>query len=135
MPAKLTNTSYASLRSGKRISLADTSPIATPLTMYLETTNICNFKCVYCPESFADFEEKSGGRHRLSLNDFSLVAEQIRALGVPKVLNSYMMGEPFANPKTIDFIRIATATRLAERICVTTNGSLFLDSDNRRVAR
>ncbi len=36
-----------------------------------------------------------------------------------------MMGEPFANPRTIDFIRIATATRLAERICVTTNGSLF----------
>jgi hypothetical protein len=53
MSEKTPNAAYASLRSGNRISLADTSPIAAPLTIYLETTNICNFKCIYCPDTLA----------------------------------------------------------------------------------
>lgn len=125
MSDKAFKTSYAKLRTGNRISLVDESPIAAPLTIYLEPTNICNFKCVYCPESFSDFEKKTGGFHQLSLPDFHRIADQIRELGAPKVLNFYMMGEPFANKNTIDFIRIAMNTRLAERICVTTNGSLL----------
>jgi hypothetical protein len=38
MSEKTPNAAYASLRSGNRISLADTSPIAAPLTIYCPDT-------------------------------------------------------------------------------------------------
>jgi len=48
---------YAQLKTGPRISLADQVPLRGPLSIFVEPTNICNFKCVFCPESFSNYEE------------------------------------------------------------------------------
>jgi MoaA/NifB/PqqE/SkfB family radical SAM enzyme len=97
------------------------------MAIYMEPTNICNFKCVYCPESFPDFKERSGGLHRLDTAGFSSVADQILALGRLKVLHFYMMGEPFVNRALPDFIRVAVDRGIADRTCVTTNATLLDD--------
>lgn len=127
-----TNAPYSTLRQGKRIDLVEASPLPAPLTIYLEPTNICNFKCVYCPESFPDFSERSGGLHRLDAQGFALVSHQISELGRVKVLHFYMMGEPFVNRALPDFIRAATDARIAERTCVTSNATLL---DTRTIDR
>ena len=116
---------YTELREQKRIKLSDSVPLASPFTIYVEPTNICNFKCHYCPESFDYFEEKSGGFFKMDLNSFSIVTDQIKTMGKLKVLNFYMMGEPFANPSLVEFIHIAVKKEVADRICVTSNGTLI----------
>jgi len=70
MPDKLP---YSGLRTAPRTSLRDAVPLRAPFTIYVEATNICNFKCVYCPESFDDFEQRSGGLSRLDLAAFEKI--------------------------------------------------------------
>jgi len=118
---------YSELRRGTRISLVDGSPLPAPMAVYLEPTNICNFKCVYCPESFADFEERSGGLHRLDMTGFDSIARQILQLGQLKVLNFYMMGEPLVNRALPEMIQRAVELHVSERTALTTNATL-LDS-------
>lgn len=50
---------YSALRKAPRIDLVSSIPLAGPLAVYVEPTNLCNFKCVFCPESFANFKEQS----------------------------------------------------------------------------
>ncbi len=128
---------YGSLRQGQRVDLARSVPLRQPLSLYVEPTNICNFKCKFCPESFADFEERSGGFHSLSVEDFTKIAEDVVSLtqgaGV-KTLNFYMMGEPLINRDLPEFIAIARAMGVAERLIVTSNGSLLKGSRAKALA-
>jgi MoaA/NifB/PqqE/SkfB family radical SAM enzyme len=95
------------------------------MAIYLEPTNICNFRCLYCPESFSDFKERTGGLSRLDAAGFAAVSDQILALGRLKVLHFYMMGEPFVNKALPDFIAAAKERQIADRISVTTNATLL----------
>jgi radical SAM protein with 4Fe4S-binding SPASM domain len=124
---------YSRLRTLPRVSLKDAVPLPGPLTMFVEPTNICNFKCVYCPESFSDFEERSGGLHRMDLATFKRIADQIAEIGPIKTLNFYMMGEPLVNKSLPRFIRIAKEKNATERVCVTTNATLLKENIAREI--
>ncbi len=119
---------YASLRTQKRIDLVEAIPLKGPLSVYIEPTNICNFKCIFCPESFSDYEERAGGLFRLSPEDFAHIAEQIKNIGTVETLNFYMMGEPLANKHLIEYIESAKCQALGRKLILTSNGSL-LNSD------
>ena len=125
--------SYTKLRGAPRTLLRDAVPLPAPFTIYVEPTNICNFKCVYCPESFEDFEQRSGGLTRMDLQGFERVSDQIKAMGGIKTLNFYMMGEPLVNRDVPQFIEIARQKQIAERIIVTSNGSLLVEETARRI--
>ena len=43
-----------------RINLCEKIPLAHPLVIHLETTNKCNFRCKFCPESDANYSQLSG---------------------------------------------------------------------------
>jgi MoaA/NifB/PqqE/SkfB family radical SAM enzyme len=102
------------------------SPIHAPLSIYIEPTNICNFKCSFCPESFGDFLQIQGGNHSLTLDDWEKIASSIENLpNKVKTINFYMMGEPLSNPLTPFFIGEARKRGLAEKIILTSNGSLL----------
>jgi radical SAM protein with 4Fe4S-binding SPASM domain len=120
-------TAYSKLRQdpAKRISLVDASPLPHPLTIFVEPTNVCNFKCSYCPESFTDYGERAGGLFRLGVPDFERICDQILELGPLKTLNLYMMGEPFVNRNLPDLIAMAKDKGVADRVVVTSNGTLI----------
>lgn len=42
-----------------------------------------------------------------------------------KQMGLFWMGEPFLNKKIFDFIRLAKESNVAEKILITTNGSLI----------
>lgn len=117
--------SYASLRNATRQKLSDIVPLSAPFTIYLELTNICNFKCSFCPMHFEDYREISGGDFTLSDADIKKIYTDIKELGRLKTLNLYMLGEPFVNRKLPDYIALAKNMDIAERIIVTTNGTLL----------
>ena len=116
---------YAQLKTGPRVRLADQVPLRGPLSVYVEPTNICNFKCVFCPESFSNYEEKAGGLFQMKPHDFERVAEQIGRIGTVKTLNFYMMGEPFVNRSLLDYVRLAKREGICDRVIVTSNGTLI----------
>lgn len=117
---------YTALCKQPRIDL-NTSPLAAPLNLYVETCNQCNYRCSCCPESRADFFEKQNGKHVLGWADWESVAAKIEEFGPKPVLKSlhfYMLGEPLLNRATTEFIFDATRRCLAEKTILTTNGVL-----------
>src|SRR5664280_3571791 len=110
---------YTYYQSAKRIELSQLVPLPGPMTIFLEPTNICNFKCVFCPESFSDYKEQAGGLFQLSLPDYQMVAREIKELGTVKVINFYMLGEPFVNKRLPEFITIAKRDSVSERVTVS----------------
>ena len=61
----------------------------------------------------------------MSLASFETVAQQIKALATVKTLNFYMMGEPFVNRQLPQFISIAKTENIADKVIVTSNGTLI----------
>lgn len=119
------NNGYSALRSQPRQPLADIVPLAAPFTVYLELTNICNFKCEFCPMHLNEYREIVGGESTLGAEDIRKIYSDIGELGRLKTLNLYMLGEPFVNRKITDYISLAKQMDIAERIIVTTNGTLI----------
>ena len=118
---------YTSLQS-ERIDLSTHIPLVKPFTIYIEPTNICNFKCKFCPQSLENFREESGGVYSLSEQNFYIILEQIKEFQKISTLNLHYMGEPFVNKNIIKFIRLAKEANISKKIIVTSNGSLIKEN-------
>ncbi len=116
-----------------RVDLSSLLPLPAPLSLFVEPTNVCNFRCQFCPESFVDYESQAGGRRTMSLEDFRKVCADIKALGRLKVLRFYMLGEPLLHRELEEFIRHAKDQDVAERIEVTSNGSALTPERSRKL--
>lgn len=117
---------YSDLRKKPRVDLARSIPLAGPLSVYIEPTNICNFKCRFCPESFSSYQEDAGGLFTMSQADHGSIIDQLKEFGTVKTLNYYMMGEPLVNKDLFNMINEAKIKNVSERIILTSNGSLLL---------
>jgi len=94
--------------------------IITPLPegIFVEITNICNFKCDFCPSSFS---KRSPGFMQFDM--FKKIVDEAKEAGV-KYINLWLLGEPGLHPKILKFIQYAQNKDLW--IAFITNGSLFL---------
>lgn len=117
-----------------RIKLADSIPLVHPLTVHIETTNRCNFKCRYCPESLDNYGDLVGGMQTMSMVDFRTICSQLKKLGTISVVRLWIMGEPLLNPLLPEFIRVLKdfdGDKIAERVEVTTNASALTEEKSR----
>lgn len=98
-----------------------------PEDISIEVTNICNFRCSFCPQSdpnHADIVPRS----QLSQEDLRIFMEKIRAAGVrTEVLHWTLDGEPFVHKGFHDLCRIAAEYDFNNHI-FSTNG-FFLSAD------
>ena len=124
---------YSKLQDPKRNTLASQLPLAQPWSMYLELTNRCNFKCVFCPESIENYAEKVGGLSALTMDQFKKICSDSLELGKLKVLRFYMLGEPFLHKELPDMVAHAKQLQMADRIEVTTNGSAITAKNAERI--
>lgn len=87
---------------------------AVPLSAHLELTYACNWRCVFC------YNPRHFDRRGLSLDDWLLVLDDLRALGTLTV--TLTGGEPLRHPR---FFEIAAAVRARSlALKVYTNGAL-----------
>jgi len=105
-----------------RIDLEKAHPIPAPLALWIEPTNVCNFKCVFCPESLPDFSARAGYHQHMKADLWLKIESQLRAIR-PKVIRFFHEGEPFLNRALFHMMRQARES--CDRIEVTTNGSLL----------
>src|ERR1700750_2483405 len=106
----------------RRLLLAtgrDRAP-ALPEIVQIESTNICNAKCVFCPRD--DMHRKQGV---MSLDLFRKIVDECAALGITHVrVHNY--GEPFLDRHLTEKVRYAKSKGIRE-VGMISNGSLITD--------
>ncbi len=117
--------SYPELRTSPRLDLNQAIPLPRPLTIYLEPTNVCNFKCVMCPESSATYGTEAGYYQHMDAMTWQKVFSELKRWGKIKSLKFYFEGEPLLNRALPSMIQQAHDWDLAERLELTTNLSML----------
>lgn len=106
-------------RAVKRLLLAtgrDHAPL--PEIVQIESTNICNAKCVFCPRD--DMERKQGV---MAWDLFTRITDECAALGITHIrLHNY--GEAFVDRKLTEKIAYAKQKGIRE-VGIISNGSLI----------
>ncbi len=114
-----------------RANIADVVPLNSPLSMYIEPTKICNFKCFYCMHSTRDEKdselEKNGFNVANMDMDFykKLVKDIMEFPSQPKRVCFSGLGEPLANKRLPEMIKLLRDSGFEGRIDVISNGSLL----------
>ena len=115
-----------------RTKLEEVIPLATPFVIFLDPSDICNFRCKFCPTGDSKLMKKA--KRPSGLMDFDLYKKIIADLGEfekpIKVLRLYKDGEPLLNPKLANMIRYAKESNCILQIDTTTNASLLNPKKN-----
>lgn len=113
---------------GDRVDLAKSVPLSAPLLVHLETTNRCNFKCRFCPESLETYREEAGGLFIMSNDDFNRIIDQLAAMPTPpRMLNMFTMGEPLMNKSIFTQVRYAKDKLPDTMLTMSSNGALLTE--------
>ena len=86
--------------------------------LHLELTNVCNFKCEFCPDSI--MVRRRGHMH---LDLLTRILDELAATPLTKILAFHLMGEPLIHPQIMTAIDLALERSL--KLHLTTNGSTF----------
>ena len=94
--------------------------------MFVEPTNVCNFRCEFCPESFPDYQEQVGYYQLMPAGTWDRIVEGLCEWGVQlRVMRFYHLGEPLLNPRLPRMLITAKEKGIVARTEVTTNGSML----------
>ncbi len=112
------------LRNGYSYYSRRTKLGPAPVQVSIEPTNICNFRCKFCPQSMSEHADTPRGR--MSLERCRELLERIAGQFYPdrqaRKVSFTHDGEPFVNP---DFpAMLLAASELGYRIKFASNGSL-----------
>ena len=111
-----------------RVELKQEMPLQGPLLVHLETTNRCNFKCTFCPESLENYREQAGGLFQLSNEDYERVIDQLSEMPqTVKMLNLFTMGEPLMNKNIFGQVAYARKKLPQTLIVMSSNGALLTE--------
>ena len=114
---------------GQRLNLEETIPLEGPLLVHIETTNRCNFKCVFCPESDDSYQELAGGYSSMAFEDFKRIVDELSVLGQhPRMINFFVMGEPLMNKRIAEYISYAREVLPQSILVLSTNGALLTEN-------
>ena len=82
--------------------------------IYIETTNICNLNCNFCPKTSRKYEF-------MNVESFEKIIDKIK--GYTNHVYFHLMGEPFLNKNLQRFLEISAQNDL--KVNITTNGTLI----------
>lgn len=108
-------------RLDRRIDLDNCAPLIKPLALYIEPTNICNFHCDFCAQSFPDYFGKAGYKQHISMELYRKVIADAKAMGGIKSVKLYFLGEPTIHPYIGELASLAGT--ISDDVTVTTNGT------------
>ncbi|MBU4601268.1 radical SAM protein [Patescibacteria group bacterium] len=110
-----------------RTKLETVIPLCVPFIIFVDPSDLCNFRCKFCPSGDMALMKKIG--RSLQVMNFELykkIIDDICEFEKPiKVLRLYKDGEPLLNPHFAEMVRYAKEKKCAERVDTTTNASLL----------
>lgn len=110
-----------------REPLAENIPLDTPWVIFVDPSDVCNFRCKFCPSSDVRLlKENNRSLLRMDFNLYKKIVNDICKFDKPiKVLRLYKDGEPLLNPRFADMVNYARESGCCERVDTTTNASLL----------
>lgn len=110
-------------RENKRTPLGEVAPLDTPYNILIETSSLCNAKCIYCAHSQKDDPVFKGN---MSMDIFYKILQDVKEFPHKiKLFEMFGYGEPLCNPRLAEMISIARKADVVDKIAFTTNGLLF----------
>lgn len=115
----------------KRKKLSEIIPLASPLSMYIEPTRLCNFKCFYCMHgtrgvSGGTLEKTGFALKNMDMDLLDRVVEDVMKFrDPPKRICFSGLGEPLMNKNLPLMIKKLRDAGFQNRIDVITNGVLL----------
>ncbi len=82
--------------------------------IYIETTNICNLSCNFCPKTSRELGF-------MDTDDFEIIINKIK--GYTNHIYLHLMGEPFLNKNLESFLKVAKEANI--KVNITSNGTLI----------
>jgi radical SAM protein with 4Fe4S-binding SPASM domain len=107
-----TRVAWESLRTGLSYLLGRQTSWGSPLYFMIETINVCNFRCVYCPQSepAAHF---INGRGIMPLSAFQQVVANLRQAFDVRAISLQRDGEPLLNTRIEQYVAHLTTLGIA----------------------
>jgi len=123
------------LDSENRTVLGEAIPLDTPFVLLVDPSNLCNFRCKFCPTGNHDLIRKTGRyQGNLDFNLFKKIIDDLKDFSNPvKVLRLYKEGEPLINPHFSDMVKYAKDSKRVLKVDTTTNGALLNPALNRQI--
>lgn len=113
------------MKNKNRNVLGEVVPLATPYIVVVEPSGFCNLKCVFCPIN-DDKYKNTIKRKFMEFKLFKKLVEDIKYFpNKLKVLRFIGNGEPLMNSSIVEMIKYAKKKEIAEKIEITTNGTLL----------
>lgn len=121
-----------------RCQLAQNLPLTTPFSIQIDPSNLCNFRCLFCPTGHPHLLRQIG-RSKGQLMSWSLyekLISEIAEFPQPlKTLSLHKDGEPLINPRITEMVLLAREKNIAEKIVILTNASLLTRELSRDLIR
>ncbi|MCI9506651.1 MAG: radical SAM protein [Oscillospiraceae bacterium] len=121
-----------------RLCLGKELPLDMPLSLIIDISEKCNFRCSYCfrakerDESW-DYAAKN---NLMPADSFREIIRQLSAFpGKIKSISLSGHGEPLCNPDIIDMVHALCAANVTERIEMHTNASLLTAKTAEEIAK
>jgi len=124
---------YSQLKAD-RVDLAAAIPLPKPFTILFEPASICNFRCICCYYNTPDvYSHMSKGL--MKVEDFTKIAADLASWEGEKikVIRIIGFGEPFINRNTVEMVKHLKGLEVADRIEITSNGSLLTPAVSRQL--
>lgn len=114
---------------GRQI-LKDAIPLALPLCISLEASNLCNFKCIMCYHGSDRYAEESKPLQNMDASLFMKCVADIRKWcekeeAKVKLIKLYSLGEPLLHPNICDMVRTIKEADICDMLEITSNASLL----------
>ncbi len=111
-------------------------PLRTPLIIYIDPCDTCNFRCKFCPTGNLELMKKTKGRFHGPM-DFSVYCQLIDSLAdfddPIRIIRLYKEGEPLVNPHFADMVAYAKLSPHVQRVDTTTNAALLTPERSRAI--
>lgn len=110
-----------------RTRLETVIPLDTPIVLFVDPADACNFKCRFCPTSDRKLMKEVGRPWRtMSFDLFKKIANDMTKFPAKvEVLRLYKDGEPLINKNIVNMIKYSKDIEASNRIDTTTNASLL----------
>lgn len=110
----------------ERRRLEEVLPLEQPFYIFIDPTNICNLKCVFCQVSHFRETGKFPNSTHLDFDLYEKTIDGLGEFGKPlELVKLYNHGEPLLNPRFADMVRYAKASGYVKRVETVTNGVLL----------
>ena len=115
--------------SHDRKLLRDKVPLSKPWYLFIEPTNLCNFRCLSCIHGSENTRNDLAPLRHMEMGLYKKLICELQEWDGPrlKLLRLAVLGEPLMNSEFCDMVRIAKEANVAERVDTFSNGSILTE--------